>query len=110
MDQYHACAYRSADAFLHLSRDESFGNVFVEAMACGIPVVAYDLSRTRWILGDQGCLAASEKSDELALRIEEAISQRGALTNGLVDRASRFDWSAIAGRYRDFLGQVVKES
>ncbi|NUT01578.1 MAG: glycosyltransferase family 4 protein [Sphingomonas sp.] len=99
--------YRSADAFLHLSRDESFGNVFVEAMACGTPIVAYDLPRTRWILGDQGCLAGSENAEELAERIEQAMAGRDRTTKTLVDRASEFDWSSIAGQYRDFLEQVV---
>ncbi len=102
--------YRSADAFLHLSRDKSFGNVFAEAMACGLPVVAYDLPRTRWILGDQGTLAASEEADELARQIDLAISQRHALQPGLVKRAEQFDWSTIAGQYRDFLEQVVEEN
>ena len=32
--------YRSADVFMHLSTDEAFGNVYLEAMACGLPVVA----------------------------------------------------------------------
>ena len=36
--------YRSADVFLHLCKEESFGNVFIEAMACGIPVVAQSRS------------------------------------------------------------------
>ena len=34
--------YRSADVFLHLSLEESFGNVFLEALASGLPVVAPD--------------------------------------------------------------------
>lgn len=102
--------YRSADIFLHLSRDESFGNVFAEAMACGVPVVAYDLPRTRWILGDQGNLASSEEADELAREIDLAIAQRRALEPGLVERARQFDWSTIAGQYRDFLEQVVEEN
>ena len=102
--------YRSADVFLHLSRDESFGNVFVEAMACGVPVVAYDLPRTRWILGDQGSLARSETTEELSQRIEEATSQRGSGSAALVERAGQFDWAPIAAQYRSFLEQVVRES
>ena len=34
--------YRSADVFLHLSKEEAFGNVYLEAMACGLPIVARD--------------------------------------------------------------------
>lgn len=102
--------YRSADVFLHLSRDESFGNVFVEAMACGVPVVAYDLPRTRWILGDQGCLSANENVEDIAHQIELALLRRGAGESTLAARASGFDWSTIAGRYRDFLKQVVEQS
>ena len=34
--------YQSADIFLHLSKEEPFGNVFVEAMACGLPIVAHN--------------------------------------------------------------------
>ena len=35
--------YQSADVFLHLCKDKSFGNVFLEAMACGLPIVAHQL-------------------------------------------------------------------
>lgn len=42
--------YRCADAFLHMSRDEAFGNVYVEALASGLPVVAHDYPTARWIL------------------------------------------------------------
>jgi glycosyltransferase involved in cell wall biosynthesis len=100
--------YRSADAFLHLSRDESFGNVFVEAMASGTPVVAYDLPRTRWILGDQGCLAASQTPEALAAEIQMAVAQKQDTSDALAARAKSFDWSAIAARYRDFLGEVIE--
>jgi len=34
--------YRSADVFLHLSKGESFGNVYLEAIASGLPVVGHD--------------------------------------------------------------------
>ena len=32
--------YRAADIYVHAARVESFGNVLLEARACGIPVVA----------------------------------------------------------------------
>src|SRR5699024_2386304 len=87
--------YRSADAFLHLSRDESFGNVFVEAMACGTPVVAYDLPRTRWIVRDGGFLAADRNPEAIALELERAMD-RDDDGSSLVERAQAFQWTSVA--------------
>ena len=101
--------YRSADAFLHLSRDESFGNVFVEAMACGTPVVAYDLPRTRWIVGDEGLLAGERNAEAIAGQLRLAL-QRADDGSSLVERAQAFQWAGVAGQYRDFLEEVVKAS
>jgi glycosyltransferase involved in cell wall biosynthesis len=101
--------YRSADAFLHLSRDESFGNVFVEAMACGTPVVAYDLPRTRWIVGDGGFLTADRNPEVIASELKRAM-ERDDDGSSLVERAQAFQWTSVAGQYRNFLEQVVSAS
>jgi glycosyltransferase involved in cell wall biosynthesis len=101
--------YRSANLFLHLSRDESFGNVFVEAMACGTPIVAYDLPRTRWIVGDEACLAAERSAEAIAVELRRALQPDGN-KSGLMKRAQSFQWSSVAAQYRDFLEQVVSDS
>jgi glycosyltransferase involved in cell wall biosynthesis len=99
--------YRTADVFLHLSRDESFGNVFVEALACGTPVVAYDLPRTRWILGDTGFLTQDELPQSLAHEIEQAITNGREKLPDFLARAARFGWSEIAQQYRAFFENVL---
>jgi glycosyltransferase involved in cell wall biosynthesis len=98
--------YRSADVFLHLSRDESFGNVFVEAMACGRTTVAWDLERTRWITGETARLVPD--GDKLALTdtIEKALREPLPAAQ-IALRADRFSWRAIAGQYHEFLESVV---
>lgn len=98
--------YRSADVFLHLSRDESFGNAYVEAMACGKPVVAFDLPRTRWIVGDDAFLVNSD-TKAVTSGIEAALRGGGATQQAMVDRAANFDWSRIAQRYLEFFQDVV---
>ncbi|HEV2043745.1 MAG TPA: glycosyltransferase family 4 protein, partial [Sphingomicrobium sp.] len=97
--------YRSADAFLHLSRDESFGNVYVEALATGLPIVAYDLPRTRWILGDEAFYAGNDTSD-VAARLSEALASAGGVESR-VKRAQRYAWPAIAMQYRAFFNEVL---
>jgi len=101
--------YRAADVFLHLSKDESFGNVYVEAMACGLPVVAYDLPRTRWIVGEAGILSPSEQPDELARTISRALARGDDQVEQASARASRFKWEEIARQYRSFFDEIVEQ-
>lgn len=98
--------YRSADAFLHLSRDESFGNVYVEAMATGLPSVAWDLPRTRWIMGDTGILVPDLDQNALVEGLSAALGHAPA-SSGQLERAKRFSWQTIAGEYERFLKEVV---
>ena len=98
--------YRSVDAFLHLSRDESFGNVYVEALASGLPIVAYDLPRTRWILDDQASYAAGDEPTDVAAAIARALRGDARAIDARLERASRFGWPVIARQYREFFDQI----
>lgn len=96
--------YSAADAFLHLSVLESFGNVFVEAMASGLPVVAHDSVRLRWIVGDEQPLCNTH--DPVAL--DNALSR--ALRHGRRApdrRVEQFAWTKIASEYRSFIGELI---
>ncbi len=50
--------YSAADVFVHPSRYEGFGLVTAEAMACGVPAVAFDTGAARDLIGndEQGVL------------------------------------------------------
>lgn len=100
--------YRSADAFLHLSKDESFGNVYVEAMACGLPIVAHDWPRTRWIVGGKEYLADSDDQDALVAAIRSALDAQGGAREARLERAKRFAWGNIASQYRDFFETLIR--
>ena len=100
--------YRSADAFMHLSTDESFGNVFVEAMASGLPVVAYDMPRTRWIIGDRAFFADQPRPESLAAAVSAALDVGSGAAADVRERAQQFGWSAIAARYNDFFSELLQ--
>lgn len=101
--------YRSADAFLHLSLSESFGNVYVEALASGAPVVAHDGPVSRWILDRHAVLADTTSEPALVAALASALAEgrRGAAERAAF-AAGRYTWSAVAARYVEFLGEVVR--
>lgn len=62
--------YQDADVFLHLSRstptwEEQYGMVLVEAMASGLPIIAYRTGAVEEVVGNAGILAAEGDIDEL---------------------------------------------
>jgi glycosyltransferase involved in cell wall biosynthesis len=98
--------YRSADVFMHLSVDESFGNVFVEALASGLPIVAYDTPRTRWIIGDEGLLAKREAAEGLATELARALQKKR--NSAASQRAQGFGWPKIASQYDQFFREMME--
>jgi glycosyltransferase involved in cell wall biosynthesis len=96
--------YRSADAFLHLSLLESFGNVFLEAWACGLPIVAHESDRLRWILGPGQFLCDTQNKQQLEQRLRAALS---AVADSSPAQVEQFGWPSVAAQYRHFIAGVV---
>jgi len=78
--------YRLADAFVMPSQGEGFGFVFLEAMACGVPVVASSTDGGREAVrgGMLGGLVDPARPDDVLRGIEEALAKpRGVVPAGL---------------------------
>ena len=103
--------YRAADVFLHMSKVEPFGIVYLEALATGLPVVAHDRPITRWIVEDQAVLVDSSDEAAVADGIRHALTLRDpdqvAARRELVQR--RFTWRNIAQDYLAFFKQVLEQ-
>jgi glycosyltransferase involved in cell wall biosynthesis len=102
--------YRSADVLLHLAREESFGNIFVEALACGLPIVAQDSLRVRWIVGDTEFLVDTADVNAIAEGIDAALDSPPSRQAHRVARAKTFSWPRIGEMYHSFLQQVVNSA
>lgn len=101
--------YRSADVFLHSALYESFGNVYIEALACGLPVVAHDYSVTRWVIGEDGLLVDATDEVVVAAALDEALATgRRPHRIPATKTADRFDWLVIAKQYRQFFEEVLE--
>lgn len=78
--------YRLADVYAMPSKGEGFGFVFLEAMACGIPVVASKVDGSREAVrdGKLGILVNPDDAEEIQAGILDALQQpKGIIPKGL---------------------------
>jgi glycosyltransferase involved in cell wall biosynthesis len=97
-DVVHLCGFQSnpwkyiarADVFALTSRYEGFGNVVIEAMACGVPVVATSSPGTRDIVssGADGLLVERHEPAAVAAALGRVLTD-GALRQRMVETARR---------------------
>lgn len=95
-------AYASADVFLFPSATDTFGNVLLESMASGVPVVAADVGPSRELVAsDRGWLVPPDDADAMANVLVRLVDRREDVQRASVAaltfaRGQR--WSAIWDR------------
>lgn len=103
--------FRSADLFVLSSRFEGFGNVLVEALECGIPVVSTDcLSGPSEILanGRYGKLVSIQDPIELADAMLESLTSSHD-HKALIRRANDFSVQKSSDAYLDYFYNTKAE-
>jgi len=91
--------YSGAAIYAQPSLDEGFGLPPLEAMACGVPVVASPAGALRETLGDAAVLVAPDRPDDWAEAIEVLLRdtpRREELKRAGVEHARRFTWDRTA--------------
>jgi len=100
--------YRVADAFVMPGHGEGFGIVYLEAMACGIPVVASkaDASREAVLNGRLGLLVDPSKPEEIRAAIKQALAQPRSLQKEL----EYFSLDRFVERWHTFLRKCLLQT
>jgi len=101
----------SADALLHAGDQETFGLVILEAMACGIPVVAVAAGAFKEIINDQcGVLCTPNNPSAMASAVRELLAQGSAVIGQQARHhvEQHYAWDSVVnsliGHYHAVLG------
>ncbi len=91
--------YASADVFIFPSTTDTFGNVVLEAMASGLPVIGADVGPTRELLGRaRGVVFPPDDEAAFAERVLELVTdhpRRAALAREALAYARTRTWDAV---------------
>ena len=96
--------YRTADLYVHPAIVEPFGNIVVESMAAGLPLVVTDGTGSAECVEKAGCgwVAKSRDVQDLADKIGRLIEDaplRREMAVRARDGAVGYDWPAVAKQY-----------
>ena len=107
-------AYASGDAFVYASETETMGNVILEALACGCPVVAPRAGGIPSLVseGETGLLYAPGDVDD-AVRATRTVLEnpglRGGLTRAARERIESWNWENAVKRVREVYMETIRE-
>jgi glycosyltransferase involved in cell wall biosynthesis len=107
-----AAAYRTADVLVVTSEHEGFCVPVVEAMAAGLPVVAFDQGAVPEVLGGAGVLVTSRDPYALAEAIATVLAdptRRAELAEAGRRRLAELDLPNAADRFVDLLCRLRDE-
>ncbi|MDD5622947.1 MAG: glycosyltransferase family 1 protein [Actinomycetota bacterium] len=102
--------YNWAELFVYPSLFEGFGLPPLEAMSCGLPVIAYGTSSLKEIIGDAGKLV--ETGDETKLEnqllyvLENEKIKRELSSKSLI-QAKKFSWEETAKKTLDIYNKII---
>lgn len=107
-----ASMYASSDLFVFPSLSETFGNVVLEAMASGLPVVAFDVQGPKDIVQDRvtGRLVSSISAEALAHALRKMLVNnelRWQMGNQARSYAERQTWEHIMGKMRAQYSSII---
>ena len=100
--------YKSVDLFLHMSIDEPSANVYIEALASGLPIVTHDREVTRWTLEDAAILVDTNDTVELIKAIKFGLKNKKDFFEKTTRLAkNKYEWEKLSNKYKDFINSLT---
>jgi glycosyltransferase involved in cell wall biosynthesis len=119
--------YNAADIFVSTSYGEGFGLTLAEAAACGVPIVAQNVSSIPEVVGPGGTLLEPDRLvgvasgqdqwlpniDAFIAAVDRLIESKGArrsLGDAGREHVSHFSWDGAARRFHELINGVVQKT
>jgi glycosyltransferase involved in cell wall biosynthesis len=108
--------YRKSYLFVlpSTTREEAFGLVLLEAMACGVPVIASNLPGVRkvFIENEQGFLVCPNDSEDLKIKLEKLLLNPD-LRNKMSAKAinlvkDKYSWHLVGEKLNNLISEIIK--
>lgn len=109
-------AYSASDVFVLPARGEAFGQVVIEAMACGVPVVSFKVGGLPDIVqeGEHGYLCEAEDAEALGdaiVRVLEDDERHARMSGRCRQRVlHNFNTALQAEKYMELYEELYRES
>lgn len=105
-------AYQGAELYIDPSSYEGFGFQMIEAMACGVPVIASNKTCIPEIVGDAGILLDPSNGAAISQAMIQVLTDRD-LWNEMrekgIEQAKKFDWKKTAHETLVAYEEVLKD-
>ena len=111
-DIHLAMIYNSSDCFVAPSLQENLANTVVEALSCGVPVVAFDIGGMSDLIQHKksGYLAKAYNSVELLNGIKFCINNSVIMSRNAIDFTEKFlNEKRVGTMYCDLYNHLIKK-
>ena len=105
-DEFLNAIYNAADLFLFPTENEGFGYPIIEAMSCGLPVVASDIPVVREVTKDAAILKNPVSVDDFVNGIKETIKSPDDIIRKELDRAKYFRYPRFQNELLNYYKSV----
>jgi glycosyltransferase involved in cell wall biosynthesis len=96
--------YQNSDYLVSASKHEAFGNIYLEAMSAGLPIIAQADERRKEIIGGgAGRFVHWEDPEYLSTLFDSFKFEK----EKVLEQAKKYDWEILKPRYIELIEEVI---